>query len=615
MNRMIPISNRLVIRGESVVWGFAVGRVFYYQDILTREIEKRDLNEGQVEGEIIRLQKAIGQVHSDLDSLKSKVTYEIDAEHAEIFSAHQLILKDIELFKDIEKGLKYQLLNVEHIVQEVFGRWGKKIKKTEIKSNAIQERGNDVVDVGRRLLRALIGDVNINSALNLSADSVIFAQRLLPSDTASLNIKNVQAIVTVEGTQNSHSAILARALDIPFVSKINVPVASLPHGTQVIVDGEKGIIIVNPTPAELKIYPKLIRKRLSKRLKVVQRIKGSPLKFEGKLIKVNANVSSLSDIKMARECGADGIGLYRTEPFYLDSLNFPTEERLYIQLAKALNYAHDQEVNLRLLDIGGDKTLPFLDIVEIKDPALGLNGIRLLLKNPRLLELQLRVFLRLSAKFNVKVSVPMVSLPRDMIEVRRYFLQEKEKLRKEGIPFNDGLLLGAMIETPAALMAIDELLDYSDFLNIGTNDLVQYVMAAGREKVEVSDYYEAGNHLVLSVLKDVIRKAEERGKESSLCGEIAGNLKFTKLLLDIGLNNFSVQPTLIPYVKYKMMRLLKNRAGQSSVKDRLRKHRGTEKAPSGRKSMQEPTQDQARADDDGFALQEKFEGSFTNKLR
>ncbi len=575
----ISFPSRLVIRGESIVWGFAVGRVFYYQDILTREIEKRGLNEGQVEGEIKRLQKAIDQVHGDLDSLKLKVTSEIDAKHAEIFSAHQLILKDVEVFKDIEKKLKYQLLNVEHIVQEVFGLWGEKVRGA--KSDTIQERANDVVDVGRRLLRALIGDVNKNSALNLSKDSVIFAQRLLPSDTASLNIENVKAIVTVEGTQNSHSAILARALDIPFVSKIDVDVASLPHGTQVIVDGEKGIIIVHPTPAELKSYPKLIRKRLNNRLKIVQRIKDIPLTNKGKLIKVSANVSSLNDIKTARECGADGIGLYRTEPLYMDSPNFPTEERLYTQLAKALNLVRNQEINLRLLDIGGDKTLPFLDIVEIKDPALGLNGIRLLLKYPRLLEMQLRVFLRLSGKFNVKVSVPMVSLPRDMIEVRRYFLQEKEKLRKEGIPFNEGLLLGAMIETPAALMAIDELLDYSDFLNIGTNDLVQYVMAAGREKIEVSDYYEAGNHLILNALKDVIRKAEKRGKECSICGELAGNLKYTSLLLGIGLRDFSVQSALIPYVKYKIIRFLKNGAEHSSMKDRLKNIRG-QKTPSER---------------------------------
>lgn len=547
---------RVVIHGEPIVWGFAVGRVFYYQDILTREIEKRELTEAQVEKEIKRLKRAIKQVHEDLDKLKSKVTNEIDAKHAEIFGAHQLILKDEELFKDIKKGLKNKKFNVEHIVQEVFGKWEKKIRGQEI--SAVQERANDVIDVGRRLLLALAGSKNKNSVLNRSKDSVIFAHRLLPSDTASFNIKNVKAIVTVEGTQNSHSAILAKALDIPFVSKINIPIDSLSHGTKVIVDGDKGLIIVNPTQAELGSYPILIQKRLSNRLKVVKKINNIDLKNNGELIKVCANVSSLSDIKMAIACSADGIGLYRTESLYMDSQNFPAEEKLYAQLVEALNYVSDQEVILRLLDIGGDKTLPFLDIVEIKNPALGLNGIRLLLKYPSLLEMQLRVFLRLSAKFNVKVSVPMVTLPKDMAEVRRYFSQEKEKLRKEKISFNEGLLLGAMIETPAALMFIDEILDHSDFLSIGTNDLVQYIMAAGREKIEVAEYYEAGNHLVVNALKDVVRKAKELGKECSICGELAGNLKFTRSFLDIGLKNFSVQSTLVPYVKYKIFRLTRN---------------------------------------------------------
>jgi len=563
-------TERIILKGSSIVTGFAVGQVFYYQDILTREIEKRDLTEGQVEEEIKRLQRAIDQVHGDLDQLKSKVSSEIDAEHAEIFAAHQLILKDIELFKDIEIGLKDQLLNVEHIVQEVFGRWDKKIRGSNI--GIFQERANDVIDVGRRLLRALTGNVGKNSPLNTPKNSIIFAQRLLPSDTASFNKKYVKAIVTVEGTQNSHSAILSKALGIPFISKIDIPIDSLPHGTQIIVDGDKGLIIVNPTPAELKSYPKLIKKRINNRLKAVKRIKNILLKNKGKLIKVTANVSSLNDIKMARECGADGIGLYRTEPLYMDSQNFPEEEKLYAKLVQALNYVCDQEINLRLLDIGGDKTLPFLDIVEMKDPALGLNGIRLLLKYPRLLEMQLRVFLRLSAKFNVKVSVPMVSLPKDMIEAKRYFTQEKEKLRKEGIPFNESLLLGAMIETPAALMLIDELLECSDFISIGTNDLVQYIMAAGREKIEVSEYYEAGNHLAVNALKVVIRKAHEREKECSICGELAGNLKFTNLFLDIGLSNFSVEATLIPYVKYKIIRHARNKVEQLSVKDKLIEH-------------------------------------------
>ena len=324
----------MIIRGEPIVRGFAVGQVVYYEDILTRIAQKQELNESQVEEELVRLKKAIDKVHADLANLKSKVTYEIDAKHAEIFSAHQLILKDMELFKDIEDGLKNKRLNVEQVVQDVFGRWQKKVRNTQ--STFIQERANDVLDVGRRLLRALVGDVDENSASNLPTDSVIFAQRLLPSDTASLNIKNIKAIVTVEGTQNSHSAILARAYDIPFVSKVDGDVSSLPRGTVVIVDAEKGKIIINPFEEELKLYPKLMIKRLSNRLKVVERVKDVLLEARGKPIKVNANVSSFNDIKMAKMYGADGIGLYRTEPLYMDSPNLLTEENLYTLLNQGI---------------------------------------------------------------------------------------------------------------------------------------------------------------------------------------------------------------------------------------------------------------------------------------
>ena len=546
----------MIIEGEGIVSGFAVGKVFYYQDILTRELELWNINENQIEGEVQRLQNAIDKVHIDLSDLKSKVTSEIDAKHAEIFSVHQLILKDVELLKEIEKELKDKLLNAEQIVQNVFQRWEQKLRGA--KNNIFQDRANDIADVGRSLLKTLIG-INKNNLSTLPIDAVIFAPRLLPSDTALLNIKNAKAIVTVEGSQNSHTAILARALNIPYVTKINIPIASLPAGTQVIVDGENGRVIINPHPAELKSYPQLIRRRLQSKQKIIHQLKDIPLKKNNKLIRVCANVSSEKEFEMAKILGADGIGLFRTEAFYMSKNSFPTEKELYTYMEKTLNQVSNQEVSLRLLDIGGDKTLPFLNLVELKNPALGLNGIRLLLKYPHLLEIQLRVFLRLSAKFNVNVLVPMVSLPKDMKELHQFLSQEKEKLVKDGLPFNSKLPIGAMIETPAALIAIDELLEYCDFLSFGTNDLVQYVMAAGREKPDVADYYEAGNHLILPALKQVIIKAQEKGKECNICGELAGNLNFTADLLSIGIRNFSVQPSLIPHIKKKIHYLLKNK--------------------------------------------------------
>ncbi len=558
-----PISKRFVIKGEAIVGGFAVGQAVTYEDVLTRELAVWRLGEHQTEGELERLRKAMRKAQTDLSRLKSKVTSQIDAKHAEIFDVHHLILEDVELFKEIEEELRTRLLNAEQIVQNVFRRREKRLRKAN--DATISERSADVADVGRRLLKVLIG-VKESNLSDLPPDSVIFAQRLLPSDTASLNTEHVKAIVTVEGSQNSHSAILARALDIPYVSKISIPLSAVPSKAQVIVDGEVGKIIANPRSKELAVYPDRIQKRAQKKLAIVHRLQNKTLVSAGKRIRVSANVSSMNEVKMSVAFGADGIGLYRTEPLYMGKPNLPAEDDLYTHLREVLKPVQNQAVTLRLLDIGGDKTLPFIDIVEIKDAALGLNGIRLLLKYPALLKMQLRVFLRLSAEFDVRVLVPMISLPKDMQEVRRHLSEEKMKLKKEKKQFNEALPVGAMIETPAAVFAIDEILKLSDFLSLGTNDLVQYVMAAGREKPDVAEYYEAGNSLILDVLKTVNTKAEAQDKECTLCGELAGNLKFTEILLNLGLKSFSVQPALIPIMKNKIDRILnKNVSPESGI--------------------------------------------------
>ena len=539
----------MIVKGDPVVAGFAVGRIFHYQDVLTREYELITIAEHQVAGEIQRLKAAMGKAHSDLAKLKLQVTTDIDEEHAKIFGAHQMMLKDISLIKEIEDEIRSKLLNVEQVVQNVFQRHEQNMRGA--KSNVFQERANDIIDVGRRLLKVLVG-VNKNDLSILPKNAVIFAQRLLPSDTATLNINNAKAIVTVEGAQNSHAAILARALDIPFVAKISIKNDVFLSEQRIIVDGEKGEIIINPAPEELKTYPELIKKRLKAKQKIIREIQDVPLKKDNQTIHVYANVSSHSEFKMVKMFNADGIGLYRTEPYYMGSSRLPTEDELYTKLEKTLKDMTGQKVFLRLLDIGGDKTLPFLNIVELKDPALGLNGIRFLLKHPRLLQLQLRVFLRLSEKYKVNIIVPMVTLASDMRRVHQYLDQEERRLANAGIKNYSKIPVGAMIETPAALLSIDELLDYCDFLSFGTNDLVQYVMAAGREKIEVSDYYEAGNKMILPALEAAIQKAKNRGIECCICGELAGNLRYTEDLLNIGMTNFSVQPALIPAIKKKI---------------------------------------------------------------
>ena len=524
----IPISStRQRIKGKPIVEGFSIGNIRYFEDTLSRKIKVIPLHKGQIKEELRRVQHAIDRVTIDLDMLQSLVARDIDQKHAKIFDFHKIILQDIDLLKEIELGLNSNLINVEHIVLNVFNRREDQIRN--IKSNIIKEKAFDIADVGRRLINALMGKNNV--PLNISKNSIIFAERLLPSDTVAINIKNVAGIVTHEGSENSHCAILARALDIPFVSQIDIKSVFFSHSSKALIDGEKGIIIINPNKKEIISYPVLIQKRFTKKRNLIARIRHMDLIFNGESIKVSANVSSQADVTMAKKMDADSIGLYRTEPFYMRMDKLPSEDDLFSELTDSLTSIKDKEITLRLLDIGGDKTLPFIKLVDLKDPTLGLTGIRLLRKYPELLKMQLRVFLRLSANFKIRILVPMVTLPKDISEVARYLIQEKEKLKSENIPFSKSITLGAMIETPAALLTIDKLLELCDFISIGTNDLIQFVMAASREKRNVSDYYNAGFNLLLPSFTQIIAKAHASNKECDICGESAGNLLLIKSLL------------------------------------------------------------------------------------
>ena len=552
-SKIIKFITRQKINGKPIVAGFATGNIIYFEDTLTRKIDLIPLHKGQIKEEFKRLKHAIDKVTIDLDMLQSKVAREIDKKHAKIFDFHKVILHDIDLLQEIELSLNSDLVNVEYIVQNVFHRKENQIRN--IKSNIIKEKAVDIADVSRRLINALIGNNKVQ--INIPKNSIIYAKRLLPSDTAVINVQNVAGIITHEGSENSHCAILARALDIPFVSQIHMKPIFIPNSSKAIIDGEQGILIINPNKKDITSYPDLIKKRFEKKRNIIAKIKNVKFILDGEPIKVSANVSSRSDIIMAEKLGADSIGLYRTEPFYMGMDQLPNEDDLFRELTDSLTIIKDKKITLRLLDLGGDKTLPFIKLVDLKDPSLGLNGIRLLLKFPELLKMQLRVFLRLSANFKIRILVPMVTLINDISEVKRYLMQEKEKLKNENIPFNNSINIGVMIETPAALLTIDKLLDLSDFISIGTNDLIQYVMAASREKRNVSAYYKAGFKLLLPSLSQIISKAHAKKKECGICGESAGNLSFIKSLLKIKLKNFSVQPSKIPDVKNKIYSTLK----------------------------------------------------------
>ena len=546
-----PIRGRRILQGVPVVPGYGSGHVFRYQDILSRELEAYDINESQIGAELRRLESAIQRVEADLMRMKDAVETQVDSDQAAIFDVHRMILRDITLLKDIEDELRSERVNVENAVKWVFRRWERKFKDS--KYVEIQERSSDVADIGRRLLQQLLG-IHGNALTKLPADCIIFAKRLLPSDTVHLDRKHARGVVTEEGGPNSHVAVLASAFHIPLISGIRLDLDRVPNRAPVIMDGASGEIMLRPLRSEMAQFREGRKEEERQDAARVRRMSKLPLEKEGQRFVVDANVASFEECQLAKKYGCDGIGLYRIEQIYMSSSVMPTEDVLFDSLKSSLTVLKNETATLRLLDIGGDKTLPYIDLVERTNPALGVRGVRLLLKYPNLLQMQLRVFLRLSALFRVRILVPMVTLAQDVVQVRKVLDQEKDRLKEAKISFDDNIALGAMIETPSSVLAIDSIMGVCDFVSVGTNDLLQFVMAADRENMNVSDYYEAGHLLIMKWIAEVAEKADQAGKDCEVCGELAGYLDHTDELLRAGIRHYSVVPHLVPRLKEKIYR-------------------------------------------------------------
>lgn len=548
------IRKRTVARGIAIAPGVGAGRAYHYRDVLTRDLEIREIEWEEIKDEMARIQRAMKKVEGYLDKIKKNVSRELNSKEASIFAAQKSILNDPVLKMDLERELKEQMVNAEQIVREVFRRWENRFK--ELENENMREKAADIADLGRHVLQTLIGSEG-SPLGDIPQDSILVAKCLLPSDTIHLKAEHVRAIITSEGGRSSHSAILARALNIPLISKLNLPLELIFDNSKIIVDGNHGKAVINAPEKEWSRCIDQSKVEEEKKMTVVRKMKRKSLRKDGQPILIKANISTLEEIRLAKRYHCDGIGLYRLEQIYMQSQILPGEEELYKALTDSLScFPKNREITVRLLDIGGDKTLPYLNLPEQNESALGLRGIRLLLKYPNLLESQLRVLLRLSGHFNIRILVPMISLPDDMKQVRKSLEGAKRYLRRKKIKFNNQIPVGAMIETPSALLAIDKIIALSDFLSIGTNDLLQYTMAADREKSSVQNYYEAGNRLILKWVKELTQKAKSAGIECAVCGELASDFNFTQDLLRCGIRHFSVTPNNIPYLKSEIAKLV-----------------------------------------------------------
>ncbi|MBD3379808.1 MAG: phosphoenolpyruvate--protein phosphotransferase [Candidatus Omnitrophica bacterium] len=538
-----------ILKGKRINHGYAIGRAFVYEDILSRDLYYYTIRPDDVERELGRIRTAFGKVLEDIRKLEKNVKAELGREEADIFKVHAEMLRDEALLKDLEKEIKGELVNAEHAVRNVFRKWANKFKVSD--SEVVKSKAEDIEDLSRRILCSFMR-CDINMLENVPRGSVIVAKRLLPSDTARLKRSNVKGIIVEQGSDVSHSAIIARALGIPAVTELQNATGIIATKSKIILDGYESIVIKEPTSGELKTYRKKIREIRKEETARIKRARKPARTASGDRVRVLANVASKDDIKAAAERGYEGIGLWRIEQIYMSSKILPDEKHLIRKLSKMLKPVKRQVVTLRLLDIGADKDLPYIDIEDEPSPALGMRGVRVLLRYKNLLRTQLKVASILSKDHNVRVLVPVVTFPEEMEEVKRIAKECVKELKEEyGIRARK-IRTGAMIETPAAVENIDRISLVSDFVSIGTNDLIQYSVAAGRDNPSVLEYYEKGAGLALKYIKRIVRSAERHGIECSVCGEMAAEDKWIKPLVKAGVRVLSASPYLIPRIKEKI---------------------------------------------------------------
>jgi phosphoenolpyruvate-protein phosphotransferase len=530
----------LTLVGKGVSPGLAKGEAFVYIDMLQRDSELYRISPAEVGEEQARIERAIVDVRQSLTIDAKHIEDKLDKNSADIFRAHEAILLDSSVVEELKKTLETERIDAEQVVRTVFRRLAGKFRKMD--DEVLRERGDDIEDLSRRLLRSLAG-IHAHSLEELPANSVLVARRLLPSDTVFLSRLSTVAVLAEFAGPAAHAALLARELGIPCVGGIPKLLATVHTGDVVLVNGIEGIAVINPDSQALQRFEDAVDEVRKRKKTMVQDSCIKPtVTLDGMEVSVMANVRSREDVELAMEGGADGIGLFRTEPFFLSAKHFPSDKEFAEFLLDSLRSARGKHIDVRLLDIGADKNPPYLHLPPESDPFLGRRGVRVLLEYPDLLEAQLRAMLEVSQQFRIGILIPMVTTESDVVQVA-------ERLRKLAAEMGVHELpcIGAMIETPAAALSIPTLKNHVDFFSIGSNDLTQYTMAAGRENPMVTEYFMDDHPAVLRLIELVVKESGD--VPVSLCGELAGRIDVMPSLLRTGIRSLSVPAALVPDVK------------------------------------------------------------------
>ncbi len=540
-----------LIKGIGVSEGIAIGRAWILQSPWD-EVILLSLSGGDAKKELKRYKDAVSEVENQLIDCRDRVKVEIGIDEAKIFDAHISILRDPFFQEELPASIQKTKKNPEYLLKEGLDRL--KLSFMRMENEFFSQRIDDITDVATRILKVLLQSEDIKFSIDEPA--ILIAHNLIPSDTARVDREKVLGFATELGGKTSHVSILARSMGIPAVVGLDKLLKNVINGDIVIVDGNTGMVYIDPPDRIRKSYEAQKKQFASYQKRLAKDIGLASETSDKVPVTLLANVSSLSDVSLAVRYRADGIGLMRTElPFLIAGKLLSEEEqfRLYQSTVKALK--KNQITTIRTLDLGGDKFLPFQAVDEEHNPFLGWRSIRIFLQEKDVFKAQMRAILRASAYGNVQVLYPMISSLEEIMELNELVEETKAELKQEKIQFNESVKFGIMIEVPSAAIIVEQLLSHTDFISIGTNDLIQYTLAVDRNNEKVANFYQPLNPAVLSLLNHTIRTANRLNKPVSVCGEMAGNTLYTGLLLGFGLRHFSISPVVLPELKERIRSL------------------------------------------------------------
>ncbi|MBO0441846.1 phosphoenolpyruvate--protein phosphotransferase [Candidatus Enterococcus ikei] len=502
-----------------------------------------------------RLDDALAKSTTELQAIREKAAQSLGEEEAQVFDAHLMVLSDPEMIGQIKQNIQDNKVNAESALKEVTDMYIGMFEAMD--DNAyMQERAADIRDVAKRILAHLLG-VTLPNPSMINEEVVVVAHDLTPSDTAQLDRTYVKAFVTDIGGRTSHSAIMARSLEIPAIVGTKEITAKVKEGDILAVNGIDGDVIIHPTDAEKSDFEAKGKEYADLKVEWEKLKNAETVTADGKHIELAANIGTPKDLEGVHNNGAEAVGLYRTEFLYMDSPDFPTEDEQYTAYTAVLEGMNGKPVVVRTMDIGGDKELPYLQLPHEMNPFLGYRALRISLseRGDEMFRTQMRALLRASVHGNLRIMFPMVATLKEFRAAKQIFEEEKAKLVSEGTKVSDTIQVGIMIEIPAAAVIADKFAKEVDFFSIGTNDLIQYTMAADRMNERVSYLYQPYNPSILRLIKNVIDASHAEGKWTGMCGEMGGDQMAVPLLVGMGLDEFSMSATSILQTRSLMKRL------------------------------------------------------------